>query len=112
MKASRQVIKSKSPEDWGNDVSFTGMDGLKLFITRDTAGKARFRNSLVEKGEKKTYTDDEYALKHRIESHIDEIAQVSRWNGKSLEPDRKNHPFAKDGFSYRTAFFEDFDGQY
>lgn len=24
----------------------------------------------------------------------------------------KNHKFAKDGFTYRTAYFEDFDGQY
>ncbi|MBE7049853.1 MAG: hypothetical protein E7394_03675 [Ruminococcaceae bacterium] len=69
VKASRQVIKSESPEDWGNDVmkyinreirngkyvSFTGMDGHKLFITRDTAGKARFRNIVEEKHRKKEH---------------------------------------------------------
>ena len=27
-------------------------------------------------------------------------------------PDYKNHSFAKDGFNYRTAYFEDVDGQY
>ena len=57
-------------------------------------------------------TDDEYALKLRVESHIDEISAVSKNSSGELKPDRKNHPFAKDGFTYRTAFFEDFDGQY
>jgi hypothetical protein len=45
-----------------------------------------------------------------VESHIDEVAEVSKpMNGKQ---DNKNHTFAKDGFTYRRAFFEDFDGQY
>ncbi len=127
VKASRQVISGDNPEIWasdvmkyinneirqGKDVSFTGMDGEVLTITRDTAGKARFRNAVHEKGGvRRALSDDEYALKLRVESHIDEIAQVSKGNNDPLTPDRKNHPFAKDGFKYRTAFFEDFDGQY
>ena len=27
-------------------------------------------------------------------------------------PDTKSHSFEKDGFTYRTAYFEDIDGQY
>ena len=119
-KASRQVISGDNPEIWasdvmkyinneirqGKDVSFTGMDGEVLTITRDTAGKARFRNAVHEKGGvRRALSDDEYALKLRVESHIDEIAQVSKGNNDPLTPDRKNHPFAKDGFKYRTAFY-------
>ena len=29
-----------------------------------------------------------------------------------VKPDKKNHPFAKDGFEYRTVYFQDFDGGY
>ena len=47
------------------------------------------------------------------ESHIDEIAEASRRISQpSRKPDSKNHSFAKDGFTYRRAYFEDFDGQY
>ena len=127
VKASRQVIKGDNPAHWaqdvmdyinnsirhGKDVIFTGLDGEQLTITMDTAGKARYRNEIQEKGGlKRSLTDDEYALKLRVESHIDEISQVSKGNNRPLEPDRKNHPFAKDGFEYRTAYFEDFDGSY
>ncbi|MEG0764364.1 MAG: hypothetical protein RR424_11140, partial [Oscillospiraceae bacterium] len=56
-------------------------------------------------------TDIEFAAKLRAESHIDELAQASKSN-KSPAPDTKNHLFAKDGFDYRVAYFEDGDGQY
>ncbi len=46
------------------------------------------------------------------ETHIDELAQASTRGKPPLTPDRKNHPFARDGFDYRTAFFMDNDGQY
>ncbi|MEG0785424.1 MAG: hypothetical protein RR389_08380, partial [Christensenella sp.] len=32
--------------------------------------------------------------------------------GNENVPDYKNHQFAKDGFNYRVAYFEDADGQY
>lgn len=47
----------------------------------------------------------------RVESHIDEVAEVSK-KKKGDQDDHKNHDFAKDGFTYRKAYFEDFDGQY
>ena len=127
VRASRQVIKGSTPEEWaqdvmhyinreirhGRDVDFVGIDGDILTITRDTAGKARTRNSVQKKGGvHKIDTDEEFSLKLRVESHIDEIASVSKNTSRELTPDKKKHSFAKDGFSYRTAFFEDFDGQY
>ncbi len=41
-----------------------------------------------------------------------EIAETALKENKPLTNDEKNHDFAKDGFEYRTAYFEDFDGQY
>lgn len=55
--------------------------------------------------------DAEYRTKLNAESHIDELSATSK-RGKKDVPDYKNHAFAKDGFNYRTAYFEDFDGQY
>ena len=87
-------------------------DGDALTITEDTAGKARFRNFVkISEGKYRLMTDEEYAVKLRAETHIDELSQVSK-RGKKIVPDSKNHSFAKDGFNYRTAYFLDNDGQY
>ncbi len=126
VQADRQVIFGENPKEWANQVhhyindnirkhkniTFYGVDGDPLTITEDTAGKARFRN-YVERpdGTKTRMTDREYATKLRAETHIDEIAQVSKQGNKTI-PDTKNHPFAKDGFNYRTAYFKDSDGSY
>ena len=37
---------------------------------------------------------------------------MSTKNKKPPVPDDKNHTFAKDGFTYRTVYFQDFDGSY
>ena len=126
VKADRQVISGDNPDQWrtqvldyinktirkGEDISVIGVDGDILTITEDTAGKARFRNEVIlPDGTRRKMTDEEFATKLRAESHIDEIAEVSKRGGKVV-PDTKNHEFAKDGFNYRTAYFEDFDGQY
>ena len=126
VKAERQVIQGDDPEQWANDVEeyinkeirkgrdvqFTAADGDVLTVTADTAGKAKFRNEIkMPSGMKRTMTDAEYEAKLRAESQIDELAQVSK-RGKHTVPDYKNHSFAKDGFNYRTAYFEDVDGQY
>ena len=114
----RYVITGNNPELWrdqvmnyindeirhGKDVTFYGADGEALTITEDTAGKARFRNMVTNPdGTQRLMYDDEYETKLRAETHIDELAQVSRGNGRTV-PDDKNHPFAKDGFTYRTAY--------
>lgn len=126
VKADREVIHGENPDEWrkqvqnyindsirnGKDVVVYGADGDALTITGDTAGKARFRNEItLPDGSKRPMTDSEFAVKLRAESHIDELAQAST-RGKYDVPDFKNHPFAKDGFNYRTAYFMDNDGSY
>ena len=127
VKADRQVISGNDPNQWrtqimdyinttirnGKDVQLTAADGDVLTITQDTAGKARFRNMVKQAdGTLKPMTDAQFEAKLRAEAHIDELAQISTRgaNGK-LVPDTKNHPFAKNGWNYRTAYFEDQDGK-
>ena len=89
-----------------------GLDGDVLTITEDTAGKARFRNSIIDTdGTRRPMTDAEFAAKLRAEAHIDELGQVSQRGNKTV-PDTKKHAFATDGFNYRTAYFLDNDGNY
>ena len=126
VKADRQVISGDDSSKWGKQVTdyintsirkgknvvVYAKDGDALTITRDTAGKAAFRNQITNPdGSKRTMTDDEYAVKLRAESHIDEISETSV-RGNTTVPDTKKHTFAKDGFNYRTAYFLDFDGSY
>lgn len=126
VQADRQVIKGNNPGAWqsqikkyidenirhGRDVNVIASDGDILTITRDTSGKARFRNSVtLPDGTQREMTNSEYRAKLNAEGHIDEISTVSK-RGKKTIPDTKDHYFAKDGFNYRTAFFQDFDGKY
>ena len=126
VKASRQVIQGNDVSNWGKqikkyineeirkgqDVSVYGEDGTLLSITADTAGKATFRNEVrMSDGTTRLLTDNEYKSKLEAESHVDELAQVSKHKNGPV-PDTKNHSFAKDGFNYRTAYFEDSDGKY
>lgn len=126
VEADRNVISGDNPSEWarqvedyinneirhGRDVTVYSANGVPLTITADTAGKATFRNFVdMPNGKRRLMTDEEYARKLNAESHIDEIAQVSRGTGSTI-PDRKNHPFAKDGFNYRTAYFKDNSGYY
>ncbi len=126
VKADRQVFSGNDPKQWGEqvtdyindtirhgkDVVVYAQDGDALTITENTAGKAAFRNDVkLQDGSSRPMTDEEYAVKLRAESHIDEISQVSRRGNKTV-PDYKRHAFAKDGFNYRTAYFMDADGKY
>ena len=122
VQADRQVISGTDSSKWGQqvtnfinqqirkgkDVTFYSENGVPLTITKDTAGKAAYRNSYADRT---PYSDSDYALKLRIESHIDEAAQVSIGK-KGKTQDTKNHAFAREGFSYRTAYFLDADGKY
>ena len=126
VEADRAVIRGKDPKRWagqvtkfineeirhGRNVTVYGADGDPLTITRDTAGKAQFRNTVRElDGTVRPMFNDEYATKLRAEAHVDELAQVSR-RGRRTVPDAKNHRFARDGFNYRTAYFKDASGYY
>ena len=127
VKADRQVITGNDPLKWetqvenyinsnirqGKDIQVKTENGDILTITKDTAGKAKFRNQITDKNGNTRYLNNkEFLSKLTAETHIDELAEVSKKINKQPIPDYKNHNFAKDGFDYRSAYFEDFDGQY
>lgn len=127
VKADRQVITGNNPLEWetqvenyindnirqGKDVQVTTENGDILTITKDTSGKAKFRNQITDKyGNTRYLNNKEFLSKLTAEPHIDELAQISQKINKNPIPDYKKHKFAKDGFDYRSAYFEDFDGQY
>lgn len=126
VKASRKVINGTTLKDQRADITsffkkllknkpsidIHTIEGDVLTITMDdTADKARDNYKLVN-GKPVKMSAEEFAVKLRVESHIDEIAETALKENKPLTNDEKNHDFAKDGFEYRTAYFEDFDGQY
>ncbi len=127
VKADVQVIQGTDTSMWakqvsdfinkeirnGADFSVTTDEGDVLTITKDTAYKAGTRNTVRNPdGTYRQMTDSEYATKLNAEIHINELAEVSKKTNKPIQPDTKKHRFAKDGFTYRTAYFEDFDGSY
>ena len=124
VKASRNVINSTTVKGMREDISrlfselldgkssldIPTINGEVLTITKaDTANKARDDYKTVG-GKRVKMPAAEFALKSRIEAHIDEVSEVSAPLSKAS--DNKNHSFAKDGFVYRKAYFQDFDGQY
>ena len=134
VQADRQVIFGDDPDSWadqiegyinrkirnGEDVILTTDSGDVLKITEDTAGKASFRNYVRdENGGMRRMTDDEYEAKLNAEAHIDELAQISERINKKPRKDetaRNGQPihgeFARNGWIYREARFQDFDGTY
>ena len=133
VKADRQVIFGDDPDGWadqiegyinrkirnGEDVILTTDSGDVLKITKDTAGKASFRNFVRdENGTMRRMTDAEYEAKLNAEAHIDELAQISERINKKPRKDetaRNGQPIhgelARNGWIYRKAEFQDFDGQ-
>ena len=134
VQADRQVIFGNDPNSWadqiegyinrkirnGEDVILTTDSGDVLKITEDTAGKASFRNYIRdENGTMRRMTDAEYEAKLNAEAHIDELAQISERINKKPRKDetaRNGQPihgeFARNGWIYREARFQDFDGTY
>jgi excinuclease UvrABC ATPase subunit len=108
------VIKDYIDEKIRNnkDVKDYAQDGTELTITKNTSGKATFRNEVRQAdGTTRRLTDKEFSSKLRAETHIDELGKVSRHKNGPVE-DTKAHNFAKNGFTYRNAYFEDIDRQY
>lgn len=134
VQADRQVIFGDDPDSWadqiegyinrkirnGEDVILTTDSGDVLKITKDTAGKASFRNYVRdENGTMRRMTDAEYEAKLNAEAHIDELAQISERINKKPRKDetaRNGQPIhgelARNGWIYREARFQDFDGTY
>jgi hypothetical protein len=96
-----------------NDFKIQTVEGDILTITRDTAYKAGSRNQIKNPdGTYRPMSDAEYLTKLNAEVHINELSEISKKINKPNAPDTKKHRFAKNGFSYRTAYFQDYDGKY
>lgn len=120
IRSSAANNQEKSSGRASGDVVLTIDSGDVLTITKDTAGKASFRNYVRDKdGSTRPMTDAEYEAKLNAEAHIDELAQISEKNNRSPIADELgtngkpiHGDLAKNGWYYRTAWFSDFDGQY
>ena len=125
--SEQQVIKGKNSQLWKqqiaryinkelrnwNDFDIVTVEGDVLTLTKDTAYKAGSVNQVRNQdGTYRAMTQAEYLTKLNAEIHINELAQISKKIKKQNVPDSKNHSFAKNGFSYRTAYFQDYDGEY
>ena len=126
VQASRNVIKGTTRDERKQDISkffdelldhsesidIQTIEGDILTITKkDTAWKAKDNYKSVS-NQRIQLSENEFLAKLHAASHIDELVEISKVNNKPPVPDRKNHDFAKDGFTYRTVYFRDFDGQY
>lgn len=125
VKASRNVISGDNISAWRKQITnffnelldgeksldISTIDGDVLTITKsETANKARDNFKQVN-GQKVRMSADEFRIKLNAEAHIDEIAETSI-GVKNKTADTKSHDFASNGFTYRTAYFQDFDGTY
>ena len=123
VRADRQVIFGNDPQSWseqlegyingkirrGEDVTLIGADGDELLLTATSAGKLSDNHT----SDGRTMSDEAFERKANAAAHIDELAQVSERKGKvKKDRDGRHGSMASDGWSYRTAYFEDFDGKY
>ena len=126
VRADRQVIFGNDPDSWseqvesyinskirnGENISLVAEDGDILVLTSETAGK--IASNKTNHGT--TMDDEQFYVKSTAGVHIDELAQVS----VNADPNRKpkadkgsrHGDFAEGGWTYRNAFFQDFDGKY
>lgn len=123
VKADRLVLFGNDPREWrvqledyingkirrGEDVTLIGADGDELVLTATSAGKL----SSPYTNDGRTMSDAAYELKGNAAAHIDELAQTSA-RGKSVVNDYagRHGDMAVDGWNYRKAYFQDFDGRY
>lgn len=98
----------------GEDLYLQADNGDILAITENTAGKAKFRNTIsVGRGRTREMTDAEYRLKLEMECHIDELAAISEpdsWN-TDIGNKHAKRGMAQNGWEYRKAYYETLDGR-
>ncbi len=124
VQASRRIIHGDNVAEWRSQISqffnrslkngpirIKTVEGDVLTISKDTANKARDRN-VTENGQTRRLSDKEFYVKLKAEAHIDELAELSTKNNYNPIHDTKNHNIAKDGFTYRTVYFQDSDESY
>ena len=121
VKADRQVVLSQDPADWNDeiqqyiqdtirkngDVTIYADDGEKLIFNDVTQWHAGSRNNNT--------TDEEYRTKINASAHLDELAQIAKDRRPKVPnvPDKngRHGALADNGWRYKRAFFEDYDGQ-
>ena len=124
--ADRKIITGNDKSTWRAQITqFFGdllegkpslevetVEGDVLTITKnETANKARDNRKQVS-GSRVPMNDAEFKVKLNAEAHIDELAIAAQKNNRQPVADGKDHDFAKDGFTYRTVYFQDFDKKY
>ena len=123
VKADRQVIFGDDADSWsvqledyingkirrGQDVSLIGADGQTLLLTAISAGKLSSQYT----SDGRTMSKGAIEKKTNAAAHIDELATLSKRKG-GLKSDAGNRhgEMASEGWEYRKAYFEDFDGKY
>ena len=128
VQADRQVLTGDDPELWGKqienyineriwnekDVAIPTSDGHILLLTGRSAYKLKDNHiASVQKKVEAILTDEDYALKGRMATHIDELVQVARFDGYESDLDNKHeNDIGEDGFNYFEAYFRDFDTKY
>ena len=123
VRADRQVIFGNDPDSWGEqvenyingkirrgeNVQLIAEDGKVLTLTADSAGK--IASPYTSKGT--TLPEDIYYIKVNAGAHIDELVQASTAQRKTkADVDGRHGAFASGGWTYRTVYFQDFDGKY
>ena len=123
VKADRQVVFGDDADSWsvqledyingkirrGQDVSLIGADGQTLLLTATSAGKLSSQYT----SDGRTMSKGAFEKKTNAAAHIDELATLSKRKG-GLKSDAGNRhgEMASEGWEYRKAYFEDFDGKY
>ena len=120
VKADRNFVLSKDPKQWGRQIRdyirdevrkhgemrIRTLDGDEIILDAKSQGKAK--DWLF--GE----TDENNRVRKNASAHLDEVVEVSADNDKNRpnEPDKKGkHAWSKDGWRYRNAVFEDYNGK-
>ncbi|MDD7487036.1 MAG: hypothetical protein PUK55_04705 [Clostridiales bacterium] len=123
VKADRQVIFGDDADSWsvqledyingkirrGQDVSLIGTDGQTLLLTATSAGKLSSQYT----SDGRTMSKGAFEKKTNAAAHIDELATLSkRKGGIKADAGNRHGGMASEGWEYRKAYFEDFDGKY
>lgn len=120
VKADRDFVLSDDPKQWGrqirdyirNEVRKHGemriktLDGDEIILDAKSQGKAK--DWLL------SATDENNRVRKNASAHLDEVVEVSVDNDKNRPnvPDEKSkHVWSKDGWRYRNAVFEDYNGK-
>lgn len=123
VKAGRQVIFGDDADSWsvqledyingkirqGQDVSLIGADGQTLLLTATSAGKLSSQYT----SDGRTMSKGAFEKKTNAAAHIDELATLSKRKGEiKTDIGNRHGEMASEGWEYRKAYFEDFDGKY